>query len=370
MKDLDFEELDKAVNSLVAQDKAKTTPHAASDLSAPMPDSNNQPLRTSNIMTPKPVLQPRAVSRSKTISVTHGNRLGQSSNTRVVDIMAPKKSNKLPSRTAPSIKPPETSVEPPTPVIDVKKAPTPIQSTPEAKENSEALAVIRDELPAQAPEAETPKVDENLLKTPTAEQWPDPLDFSEGPTTTLPKAESSESRQKTETSSPFLPDAKVEKRPLGAFTSNTTNIEPTPTTSPETPLDGSLSPAEVPEELAPAVLAAEASEPPADVPIEEPPKEAMPEPEEQPMTTQPQVEQQMRSNARAAIPRQYPIPEKSVDNTTRPVFDTKEYHPPLLEATAHGHRSSIWGRLFIVLLILVVLVVGGYFAFMYFVQSS
>ena len=79
----------------------------------------------------------------------------------------------------------------------------------------------------------------------------------------------------------------------------------------------------------------------------------------------------LHSAAMMSIPKQYHTEEKSADTAKRPIFDTKEYHPPLLEATNHEHRGggSMWSKLFIALVVLVLLGVGAYFAYLYVVQQ-
>jgi hypothetical protein len=71
-----------------------------------------------------------------------------------------------------------------------------------------------------------------------------------------------------------------------------------------------------------------------------------------------------------SIPQQYRAEKKTVDTSTRSVFDTKEYHPPLVEAAMHEHRGGggMWGKLFIALVVLVLLGVAAYFAYLYVVQ--
>ena len=64
-----------------------------------------------------------------------------------------------------------------------------------------------------------------------------------------------------------------------------------------------------------------------------------------------------------SIPQQYHTPTEKPDTEAHPVFDTKEYHQPLLPA--HGKKKSkSW---LVVLIIVALLVVGaglGYVAFM------
>jgi hypothetical protein len=77
----------------------------------------------------------------------------------------------------------------------------------------------------------------------------------------------------------------------------------------------------------------------------------------------------MHSAAMMSIPQQYRTQDKSTDKTTRPIFDTKEYHPPLVEKAMNERRGSgMWTKLFIALVVLVLLAVGGYFVYIYVVH--
>jgi hypothetical protein len=378
MKDLDFDELDKAVNSLVSQDRPKTIAKSVPSSIPVSANTSSVSINTTPIEAqPTPVPGPRAVNVSRSISPAPRSRLGvRPGNTKVVDIMAPKPNPRSP-RVGATIKP-SNSVKPASepvaaPAPRPRAVPTPTQTTPDKDPSTtEALAVIRDEIPAQT-EAVTSTPEDTLIKVPTAEQWPDPLDFTD-----QEKSKSqSEATSLKEPVSPFLPDTKVEKRPLGGFNPKVEAPVEEPETEPQM-TENPVVQSSVPEELKPAVLAVEADEE-ADQLVATDLTSAAPETIEtatlaEPVAelkepAQPKFEQQVRDNARAAITQQYQTPEKHLDDKPRPVFDTKEYHPPLLEATAHGHRSGIWGKLFIALLILLVLAVGGYFVFMYFVQG-
>jgi hypothetical protein len=64
-----------------------------------------------------------------------------------------------------------------------------------------------------------------------------------------------------------------------------------------------------------------------------------------------------------SIPQQYHSEPAATDDAPRPVFDTDQYHQPLIAAHS-GKKSHVW---VFILLILALLAVGGtlgYFAFM------
>jgi hypothetical protein len=152
-----------------------------------------------------------------------------------------------------------------------------------------------------------------------------------------------ESEPQTMPDSPFLSDAKVEKRPLGDMP---------PVGAPQTPL---------PSELQDDVLKLEASEEPllpADTqPSTEPdstdPVEATPEPapEAQPEPTQ--GSQYFTTPLPDSIQQQYKELPTSNDQPSGAIFDTEAYHQPITHPTK---KKSGWG---VVLLILGLIIIGA-----------
>lgn len=382
MKDLDFDELDRAVNSLVSQAKGgraaspapertepakpeaqperpvavKSTPAAST--AAPTSD-DIVPVAQKSTTTAPAITSP---TRTRLGAKRPGASPGRGS---FIDIVAPKATAPVPkvSRTSsviqPVSKPDELKTEPP------KSEKTPVEEPAEV---------------AVEPPTPTEPVESVAVKPSTEEEWPDPLDFHDDDGKVVAEAAKSAEepqqdkkpgtpkwQQPSESgTSPFIPGAKVEKRPLGAFAPSEAEAE-----KPAEPASSAES-ADMPDELKPEVLAAESNQL-ADHALDEvenepekPVEEEVTEPEK---PAEPKAEQQVRESALQSIPQQYKTPAKEVSDAPRPVFDTKEYHPPLLEATAHSAHRSPWGKLFIALLIVAVLAVGGYFAFIYFVQN-
>lgn len=168
MKDIDFDELDRAVNSLI---NPSTTPSSATAIQIPTTDT------TATLTTSPPS------------SVTP---LGQRrSSGRFMDVVHPSSDMRSSSVAARSI-----STEPVT---------TPPTSQPVQ-----------------------PAIE---LEKPSPATWPDPIDISSLET----PVSNSETNGPLE--SPFLTDAKVEKRPLGAFSGDIHESAPT---VPLTPIDTSL----------------------------------------------------------------------------------------------------------------------------------
>lgn len=351
MKDLDFDELDKAVSSMVGG--AKPAPKLR----------ENQPVTGGSAT---PVIPPKSQQSAGNITVTPGRRSARLGVARTgksfSDIIPIKPPAKLPSRSARTVTPtpsgtnseskPE-AVSPTAPSIEPPVTPSatlsasPVASKPAAKAPSPAAKT-------------TPKAHNSQ------EKWPDPLDFHaelekpSAPTVDKKTGVDGEllDNPSDQPSSPFLPGAKIDKRPLGAFT------------------DTPEAPAKVPTPSAP-VLAEESPELPK-APSQEDPQEAIAVATEQEAealaeTTQEeadQVHKQVLESAQASIAPQYKTPEKAPSQDKRPVFDTKEYHPPLIEATVHGHKSSGGASKFVLgLLIVALLAAGGYFVYLYFMQG-
>src|SRR6266550_1730625 len=370
MSDIDFEELDKAVNSLV--DKHDTgssvpAPPPATPTPAPPPeraDSGPAPA-AQPLGTPGP--KPEKVEASDSSAESHHvpvvtpqkrpQRLGARpapprSRGAYMDIVASGPA-KIPSRQGGTIQPLSKSEDVKPEALQPKEEPKPApeQDLPMVIEQPKTKEQPKPEAPdrpaAQANDTPSlPKIGE--------EQWPDPLDFHEfGESATKSQPETPEPATPVNQeqpavhdeaglpagTSPFLAQTKVAKRPLGAYSDFSPKSEPE---SPATP------------------------EPEA--PANEEPK---PEPPHQPEKKEPVSQNDLHNTAMMSIPQQYHTQATPVDDAPRPIFDTKEYHPPLLEEAGHEHRGggSMWSKLFIALVVLVLLAVGGYFAYLFLLQN-
>lgn len=338
MKDLDFDELDRAVNSLVGQADGTAGKSAKAESSAVQPAAPAPSAQPSQATQP-PVQQVKLSSPPQTPSVSaapnhRSGRLDSMSparpgSKRFIDIVAPKPS------LAPKISRTGATIQP---ASKEDSVPEPIKPTaPPADKPVEALEPIE--------VAPTPKPAPKIAE----EAWPDPLDFHQENTAAAPG------------DSPFIPGAKVEKRPLGAFTPVNDEVP-------------DLSQKEL-EEPARVLNEPEATEAPVAesndaAPVDKRVAAENTEESQVPETPEEPSGKQIHESAMMSIPQQYRTTAKPVDESPRPVFDTKEYHPPLLESTAHAaHRSNPWGKLLVVLLVVAAVAVGGYVAFMYFVQN-
>ncbi len=338
MNDFDFDELDEAVNSLAAktqQEHGNESPPPPEAVAAVPPAEHRSPVTlapTASTPVPQRPAEVPVVAPQK-----HAPRLAdtrpQPPRRAFMDIMPPAAQRPV-SRTGvalePVSKPADVVPERPIPVSAPKLA-APAEATPEP--------VARR---STSPAIETPV---STLSPQSADEvkWPDPLDFHDDAKTpaTDAAAEPEPAAPANEPpATPFLPEAKVEKRPLGAYSSFKPEIPPPPqsTTS---------------DELTPEPNGA-FKEPPE-------PHEASPEPEK----AEPE-KPDLHSTAMMSIPPQYHAPEKPADTARRPVYDIKEYHPPLAEKAMGKHGGGgMWSKLFIALVILVLLAVGGYLTYIY-----
>jgi hypothetical protein len=321
MNDFDFEELDKAVSNLATKTHdehggpdLKTVP-AASSVPVTMESAQKQEQPEARVEAPRSV--PRPTEPTAVPVATPQKRPIRLSDTKprnrgaFMDIVPPA-SRKFGGRAGISIQP----VSKPEDVVPEEP------KTPEP-EVSEPVEVPKPEVLTSHPDTPKPVTEEK----PDDVAWPDPLDFG---TDQKEKAEEAPT-------TPFLAEAKVEKRPLGAF-SNFKPAAPEPkaeeTQTPETPKpqdeltpekDGTF---KEPESAGPKAEKEEAKQPKA-------PK--APEKSDEP--TEPE-KPDVHGKAMMSIPQQYHTDAKPTDKATRPIFDTKEYHPPLVEATGHEHRGG------------------------------
>lgn len=351
MNDFDFEELDEAVNALAAKTHGEhdgpdpveirsAVPTVPAAPERPVPEAIPGPVpvpRQSEVSEPAPVPVVQPQKHTPRLSDTRPRRRGA-----FMDIVPPISRSKQGIRVGVSLQP----VNKPEDVVP--------------KEPAELAPSLQEHQPVEEPpkpvEAETPTPPEVQTATETSAAdvaWPDPLDFHDGGEV----AEQQEKREETaDSASPFLAEAKVEKRPLGAFS----NFRATPE---KAPADQQV-PVAVKDELTPEANGTfKEPEPTEPTKKEKAPTAAEAEAKEEP------AKPDMHSAAMMSIPQQYRTGAKVTDKTTHSIFDTKEYHPPLIEATSPEHRGGgMWGKLFIALIVLALLGVAGYFTYLYVTQ--
>jgi len=365
MNDFDFEELDKAVSEL------GTKTHSELGGPAPEPVQMNRPALAA---TPRPAVVPKrdepaapmpdsssempstepTPSESVVVSTPAKRRLSETrprSRGAFMDIVPPT-SRKPTGRVGAVIQPLGTSGD----IVPEKSADGSVLVTPEQQDMPQPLAESPQLAERAEPKPTEPEALSEAKKTATKDDvdWPDPLDFRDED---LKGKASEQKSEPAESASPFLAEAKVEKRPLGAFS----NFKPAPEAAPAEPEKASE--AARSDELTPDANGV-FTEPHEHEKAPLPPKDSKPEHDEE-------SKPDLHNAAMMSIPQQYHTDAKPTDNTHRSIFDTKEYHPPLIEATSHEHRGGggVWGKIFIAFVVLALVVVGGYFAYVYFVQQ-
>lgn len=425
MKDIDFDELDRAVGSVLGTDaKADESPKtdapavatATSDPVAPVAASTSDDTNPAPIVAPEPSDAPEATAATPEIkpSVSPARKRGQ-----FLDMVHPlanmRKSSPLPTNTRKTLAPLNTGVAP-----DVTDAKPLTESADSAVSEQSAQAVTTPEVvtPVVPPvDSAEPSADAAATDTKSA-TWPDPLDFAKDSSAAPvePEASAPEPTPAPEaTQTPFVPDAKVDKRPLGAFASQEEESAEADAPATEAPkhtaesdehapefnaevnsieaagvpqaedeatgLTGQAPSAEASTEESSSsgahVESAETTEPTTATPEGSAPEShaEAPEPQEEARTEEPKTDEAkpeaseksttVAETAAAApavtgqapsIPQQYKTAEPSKsDDDAHPLFDTEEYHQPLL---ADGKKKSKKIVLIIVLL-LILLVLGG-----------
>lgn len=366
MKDLDFDELDKAVNSLMAG--VPKTPEVANEQEKTLTISSvEQP--PSSVATPAitpsaPSVQASSASAppassatpvSRPVAAPASRRAG-----RFMDVVRPQAPKK--QETPAKVSRQGVSLNPPTP----------------NSESASSASVID---PSSAVEgSEKPKET-------TQSDWPDPLDvsgFSKSSAATMDDSKSDSTPVISETdaaesslSSPFLPDTKVEKRPLGANAVAGAGITEPTELKPAEEIDESATdeqlPAKLedtkpllPEELHSDLIAIESD-------TTSPEKKESPSPEisepwktlDEPRESRNEIPtpEPSKPSIPISIPQQYKEEVSTGEKENGAIYDTDTYHKPL----AHpAKQKSGWMWVVWILLILIVGAGGG--AALYFLR--
>lgn len=324
MTELDFDELDKAVNSLMgAGSTAQNDGSATATPPSPATSATQQPTSIRGGSTP--------ASRAPA-----ARRTG-----RFMDVIHP----------ASTMKPAVTS---------------PIPSK-EKDETSTPTSQLEKSVSDSSVSVESPKTTTDTTATSEAlptNEWPDPVDLSPADSApsssvTVPADTSSqdESKEKEPESaySPFLSDAKVEKRPLGSPISfaNTDDDTTSEDESAQLPAETKDIEPALPDELHSDLLAIEAG---AARHREDEPKKRMETPGEVKKVEEPttlQSESAPNYSGPTSIPQQYKEEPAAIKPESGSIYDTDTYHQPL----AHpAKKKSGW---LVVVWILLILIVGA-----------
>lgn len=367
MKELDFDELDRAVSSLMS-DTTGSTP----DSETPKEKTLDIPSSTSTASAPSfDALQPDIVKKAITQPVDDDKPVVSAapairrSSGRFMDVVHPSSDMKQPT-------PPKMTTRQ---GVNISPTPSPLAVPSTA---------------SKVTNGDTAKERESTDDA--THNWPDPLDMSESqpvdsePDTAPDIAPTNlVEEDKAPLTSPFLSDAKVEKRPLGGAV---TTVQPsetsadTATGSPEqgaivadgaSPEDQEISnpidfEAPLPEELQSNLVAIESGE--AETVTPETPsaatvpvvaeKQAVPEPPAKALIPDHFADENAPKGP-ASIAQQYKEEPKTGDQTNGAIYDTEAYHKPL----AHPAKKSS-GWLWIIWIILILAIGAGIGAALYY----
>lgn len=245
-------------------------------------------------------------------------------------------------------KPEPQSDEAPIPVSVTRSEP-PAPTPPAARRSSGRFMDVvhpSSDMRSAVPERSTPRPPEppkEAAPVINSSDIPDPLDFhgfkTEEPVVEAPKSE----EPAAPLESPFLSDAKVEKRPLGAFSTEETPA-PASEVAPEKPKEEEIPLLEAPDE---PLLSAETE------------KEVEPTPEVKAEPTPAPVEDEPVGPT--SITQQYKEQPSTTDQPSGAIYDTEAYHQPL----AHPTKKKS-GTLVIVWIVLLILLGAGVGAGVYF----
>ncbi len=350
MKDLDFDELDRAVNSLMTKNDSKPTVTALTDTVAQAePSTDTSQSRLPSTATPD--VDDSLISEdntmttpSKTIAPRRSGRFMDMMPASATTVLTP--ARKFTSRQGVSL----------SPMNDIVAA-SAVKKSPEVSENSENTSSSVDE-----------------VSTPS-HSWPDPIDLHEAQNP-VPEAESiaelpviaTEAEVTSEPAtpipendSPFILDAKVEKRPLGGNEMSSVSSADEPVNlvaNTDTQSTPQIMPAELGEDLlaieagssatspdtTPASAAPASTSLPAESPVTEEPSSMA--------TQQPQSVPQ-QPGASSSISQQYKVAQSTRDQSHAALYDTAA------EPLKHPAKQSSSWPIIIVIILLIVLGAGG-----------
>lgn len=311
MQDIDFEELDRAVNSVLGG--APVTRTASDDVQK---NETVVEIPTTSVNT-LPGVQTPAEPAVDSVAVS-GSPAARRSSGRFMDFVHSSSDMRANTSTPTAAPVEQPVVQPVAPVISTE-------------EEAEQVSIAEDTF-----------------------SWPDPLDVpqsrdmqasqeeevvpQEAPTPELPVEESKQEETDTPLETPFLTDTKIEKRPLGAF-----SAEPAAATPLAFPTDPIVEEAPItPPVTEPVAVETPVVEEAPVEPIEEPAPVAV-------VTSTPEA----APTGPISIAQQYQEQPNTTDQPSGAIYDTEAYHQPLAHPTKKS--SGLW----VILWILGLIVLGG-----------
>jgi hypothetical protein len=407
MSELDFDELDKAVNNLMSGvpkvEPPKNDDIKTLDIDAKLPESSRPPLDELNDAL-KAVNGPAKTENSPVATNSSAAPATGSLATRragrFMDVVHPSSDMKntpkpAASRQGVTIEPAARPLERPTmptekgPIADDEPAPVTEPSTSAPEQPSEAHSEWPDPLSMSGYEAEedTKPVAEDHAAPVADDTANAPVDTAEAADTNEDQDDDSifslddiEDTTPEPLTSPFISDAKVEKRPLGGPATETPVAEPAVTTAAAE--EDQVVPGDDPDDQLPATAADVAPILPpelqkdlmaieTDGDTSAPAAEAAAETPAEPTKEEAKAEASVAEKAEpvaetpvpagpASIPQQYKEEPSTGDQTNGGIYDTNNYHQPL----AHPVKKKS-GWLWIVWILLLLIIGGGGAAVLY-----
>ncbi len=379
MADIDFDELDKAVNDLMAnvdttkrtagldepEEKIVTIP--ASDAASPAVVAASTPATPSVDVPVAPIMSPTTpVAPAPVVDAPAGPSLAMKRRGQFMDIVHP-------SRDMNTLKPVGRQGVTIQPGNDVVAASAGQQS--------------------EAPVVNSAETTQEPAETPAPSTWPDPIDMANTPAPAPEAAAApvvaldvpSDPLSEAPLTSPFLPDAKPEKRPLGSplpAEDTSSSASEAPASDVQTLASPDPMPAvALPEEFSGDLMAVEsrdlsshseqsiASPAPTEQPKIETGEEellipavASPDPIEQPRAP---VQPQTQPPAGGSIAQQYTEQPSSGDQSNGSIYDTSSYHQPIepVVPTKKKTPTSVWIMVGVGLLLIGAIGGAAYFYF-------
>jgi len=354
MKDIDFDELDRAVSSVLetpadVQPAVTPTTPAAEPAEAPEPAATvvetpaaaEAPAEPAPVETAAAAKTPLAIKRrGQFMDVVHpsSDMTGK-----------PEETTTTSSRTT-TLQPLSASVVPdaePTTTPDVETTPEPTPAADEISPDSQPPVETVGSAPADhaAPDPldvmQTQEEAQDAAATETSTLEDTPVDSSAEETAEEPVEEPAPT-------TPFLADTEVDKRPLGAFSPEEAPVEES-AAAPNMPVTAEP----LPPELQADVVAVEAN-----------PSDKSEEAGEKVVETEDKSEA-VEPGLNTSIPQQYAATESNADGD-HSIFDTSEYHQPIAPVKTKKRGLPGWLVALLVFFILAGLsAAGGYFWFYY-----
>lgn len=372
MKELDFDELDRAVNTLMGDVSSTPAPRPNDDdhttmLEIPSTLEGDQPVpiftppaapnTTPAVITPVPA----ARRGGRFMDVVH-----PSSDMKTASGVAPRPVSRQgatiaprqPSRQPEVIAPIPKAIDEPATVTETQAWPDPLDMAGYQREPDTTAPAVEPEMPVIL----------EIPAMPEASEVPEIIPELPATEPSAPPAEIDEPDDEQPLSTPFLSDAKVEKRPLGTnsteeldhapVTTAAASEDETPNAEDQLPAMPEPAPVILPAELQTDVLSIE-SDASVEGGVTADQKPRTDSSDQSTSATAPEITAPVGPTS---IQQQYTEQPSTSDQTTGGIYDTDSYHKPL----AHpAKKKAGWMWVVWVVLLLILGAAGGAIAYLY-----